>query len=144
MLAAFSITPLGTGDSVSASVSDAVRLVRESGLPNETNAMFTNVEGEWDEVMALVKTCVLKVAESNDCETSDQQGSLVGVDDGEVQKRFEQSGQRAARGSGDQVRPADGQFAHPPMEPRRNAGIAVQSIVARALEEGGRRGGTER
>jgi uncharacterized protein (TIGR00106 family) len=64
MLAAFSITPLGAGDSVSASVADAVRLVRESGLPNETNAMFTNVEGEWDEVMGLIKACVDKVAES--------------------------------------------------------------------------------
>ena len=64
MLAAFSITPLGAGDSVSASVADAVRLVRESGLPNETNAMFTNVEGEWDEVMSLIKACVLKVGES--------------------------------------------------------------------------------
>ena len=64
MLAAFSISPLGTGDSVSASVADAVRLVRESGLPNETNAMFTNVEGEWDEVMALIKACVDKVAEA--------------------------------------------------------------------------------
>jgi uncharacterized protein (TIGR00106 family) len=64
MLAAFSITPLGTGESVSASVADAVRLVRMSGLPNETNAMFTNVEGEWDEVMALIKACVDKVAEA--------------------------------------------------------------------------------
>ena len=64
MIAAFSITPLGVGDSVSASVADAVRLVRESGLPNETNAMFTNVEGDLDEVLALVKACVLKVAES--------------------------------------------------------------------------------
>ena len=64
MLAAFSITPLGTGDSVSGAVADAVRLVRESGLPNETNAMFTNVEGEWDEVMSLLKSCVLKVAEA--------------------------------------------------------------------------------
>ena len=64
MLAAFSISPLGTGDSVSASVADAVRLVRESGLPNETNAMFTNVEGEWDEVMGLIKACVDKVAEA--------------------------------------------------------------------------------
>jgi uncharacterized protein (TIGR00106 family) len=63
VIAAFSITPLGTGDSVSASVADAVRLVRESGLPNETNAMFTNVEGGWDEVMALLKACVMRVAE---------------------------------------------------------------------------------
>jgi uncharacterized protein (TIGR00106 family) len=64
MLAAFSITPLGVGDSVSEAVADAVRIVRESGLPNETNAMFTNVEGEWDDVMQLLKTCVLRTAES--------------------------------------------------------------------------------
>jgi uncharacterized protein (TIGR00106 family) len=63
MLAAFSITPLGVGESVSGSVSEAVRLVRSSGLANETNAMFTNVEGDWDEVMALLKACVMKVAE---------------------------------------------------------------------------------
>lgn len=63
MLAAFSITPLGAGDSVSASVAEAVRLVRDSGLPNETNAMFTNVEGEWDDVMDLVKRCVLRIAQ---------------------------------------------------------------------------------
>jgi len=50
MLAAFSITPLGVGESVVGPVAEAVRLVRESGLPNETNAMFTNVEGDWDEV----------------------------------------------------------------------------------------------
>jgi uncharacterized protein (TIGR00106 family) len=64
MIAAFSITPLGGGDSVSASVAEAVRIVRASGLPNETNAMFTNVEGEWDEVMGLIKQCVDKVGES--------------------------------------------------------------------------------
>ncbi len=63
MIAAFSITPLGVGESVSESVADAVKLVRQSGLPNETNAMFTNVEGEWDEVMALIKSCVMRVAE---------------------------------------------------------------------------------
>jgi uncharacterized protein (TIGR00106 family) len=64
MLAAFSITPLGTGDSVGSAVAEAVRLVRESGLPNETNAMFTNVEGEWDEVMALIRACVDRVGEA--------------------------------------------------------------------------------
>jgi uncharacterized protein (TIGR00106 family) len=64
MILAFSITPLGAGDSVSESVADAVRIVRDSGLPNETNAMFTNVEGEWDEVMEVLKACVDKVAES--------------------------------------------------------------------------------
>lgn len=62
MIAAFSITPLGGSDSVSEPVARAVRLVRESGLPNETNAMFTNVEGDWDEVMDLIKACVTEVA----------------------------------------------------------------------------------
>ena len=63
MIAAFSITPLGVGPSVSEPVAAAVRLVRESGLANETNAMFTNVEGEWDDVMSLIKRCVLAVGE---------------------------------------------------------------------------------
>lgn len=62
MLLAFSISPLGGGDSVSEAVAEVVRLVRASGLPNETNAMFTNVEGEWDELMALVKSCIDAVA----------------------------------------------------------------------------------
>jgi len=63
MLAAFSITPLGLGsDSVGDVVADVVRLVRSSGLPNETNAMFTNVEGPWDEVMSLIKACTDLVA----------------------------------------------------------------------------------
>lgn len=64
MIAAFSISPLGVGASVSDPVADAVRIVRDSGLPNETNAMFTNLEGDWDEVMAVIKACTMKVAES--------------------------------------------------------------------------------
>ena len=64
VLAAFSITPLGAGDSVGEAVAEAVRLVRASGLPNETNAMFTNVEGSWDEVMALIRSCVDRVSEA--------------------------------------------------------------------------------
>lgn len=62
MLLAFSITPIGGGDSVSGAVADAVRLVRASGLPNETNAMFTNVEGSWEELIALLHDCVEAVA----------------------------------------------------------------------------------
>ena len=57
VLAAFSITPLGADQSVGDLVAEAVRIVRASGLPNETNAMFTNIEGEWDEVMAVIKEC---------------------------------------------------------------------------------------
>jgi uncharacterized protein (TIGR00106 family) len=62
MLAAFSVTPLGVGEGVSEYVADAVRVVRDSGLPNRTDAMFTTIEGEWDEVMAVIKRAVDAVA----------------------------------------------------------------------------------
>ena len=63
MIAAFSLTPLGVGESVGELVAEAVKLVRDSGLPSETNAMFTNVEGEWDEVMPVIKACMDRIAE---------------------------------------------------------------------------------
>ncbi|MEV1294742.1 thiamine-binding protein [Pseudonocardia sp. NPDC049635] len=66
MLFAFSIAPSGSGSGdggVSAAVAEAVRVVRESGLPNETTSMFTTIESEtWDEGMAVVKRAVEAVA----------------------------------------------------------------------------------
>ncbi len=62
MLVAFSVTPLGVGESVGDLVAEAVKVVRDSGLPSETNAMFTNIEGEWDEVMVVIKRSVEAVA----------------------------------------------------------------------------------
>ena len=62
MIVAFSVSPTGGDASVGAAVAEAIRVVRASGLPNETNAMFTNIEGEWDEVMAVVKQAVDAVA----------------------------------------------------------------------------------
>ncbi|MCW2934544.1 MAG: hypothetical protein JWM19_5506 [Actinomycetia bacterium] len=62
MLIAFSVTPLGVGEDVGEIVAEAVRVVRASGLPNRTDAMFTTVEGEWDEVMAVVKDACDAVA----------------------------------------------------------------------------------
>lgn len=58
MLVAFSVAPSGTGregDSVHDAVAAAVRVVRESGLPNHTDSMFTTIEGEWDEVFGVIK-----------------------------------------------------------------------------------------
>ncbi|MFT2817998.1 MTH1187 family thiamine-binding protein [Leifsonia sp. A12D58] len=58
MLVAFSVAPSGTGEtdgSVHDAVAAAVRIVRESGLPNHTDAMFTTLEGDWDEVFAVIK-----------------------------------------------------------------------------------------
>jgi uncharacterized protein YqgV (UPF0045/DUF77 family) len=62
MLFAFSIAPAGGDsgtDSVGEIVAEAVRVVRESGLPNETTSMFTTIESEtWDEGMDVVKRAV--------------------------------------------------------------------------------------
>ncbi|MEU8939082.1 MTH1187 family thiamine-binding protein [Streptomyces goshikiensis] len=63
MIVAFSVTPLGVGEEVGEYVADAVRVVRESGLPNRTDAMFTTVEGDWDAVMDVVKRAVAAVEE---------------------------------------------------------------------------------
>jgi len=62
LLVAFSVTPIGTGEAVGEAVAEAVRVVRDSGLPNRTDAMFTTIEGDWDEVMAVVKRAVDAVA----------------------------------------------------------------------------------
>ena len=60
MLIAFSVAPTVAADdtgSVSEAVARAIRIVRDSGLPHRTDAMFTTIEGEWDECMAVVKQC---------------------------------------------------------------------------------------
>ena len=70
MIVALSISPSGPpldGTSapdagVSEAVAEAIGIIRASGLPCETNAMFTNIEGEWDEVMDVVKKAVDVVA----------------------------------------------------------------------------------
>jgi uncharacterized protein (TIGR00106 family) len=61
VIVAFSVTPLGVGEEVGSHVAEAVRVVRESGLPHRTDAMFTSVEGDWDEVMDVVKRAVAAV-----------------------------------------------------------------------------------
>lgn len=66
MLFAFSVSPSG-GDNPDASVHDAVaaavKIVRESGLPNRTDSMFTTIEGEWDECMDVIKRATEAVGE---------------------------------------------------------------------------------
>jgi uncharacterized protein (TIGR00106 family) len=66
MLVAFSVAPSGTGDSLSEAVADAVRVVRESGLPNRTDSMFTTIEGDWDACMEVVRQAVEAVARHGD------------------------------------------------------------------------------
>ena len=68
MLVAFSVAPSGTGrsdGSVHDAVAAAVRVVRDSGLPSRTTSMFTEIEGEWDEVMDVVKRATEAVQASS-------------------------------------------------------------------------------
>lgn len=65
MLIAFSVAPSGgDSDSVGNAVAAAVRVVRASGLPNETTSMFTTIEADdWDQGMEVVKRAVEAVQE---------------------------------------------------------------------------------
>ena len=62
-LVAVAISPCGTGEELSAEVAEVIRVIRESGLPNHTTSMFTEIEGEWDEVMRVVKAATFVLAE---------------------------------------------------------------------------------
>ena len=62
-LAAVAIAPFGTGDELSRDVAEVVKVIRESGLPNKTYSMFTEIEGEWDKVMETVKKASYVLAE---------------------------------------------------------------------------------
>lgn len=88
MLVAFSVTPLGVGDGVGDLVADCVRIVRESGLANETNAMFTLVEGPMDEVFAVVQQCMEHVASAAPRASLVLKGDLrPGRDSGQLQAK---------------------------------------------------------
>ena len=62
-LVAVAIAPFGVGDELAPEVAEVVRVIRESGLPNKTYSMFTEIEGEWDEVMQVVKDATFVLAE---------------------------------------------------------------------------------
>lgn len=66
LLAEFSLTPIGKGTSVSAWVSRSLDIIDRAGVPYRLGPMGTCVEGEWDEVMGLLKACFERMAE--DCE----------------------------------------------------------------------------
>lgn len=62
-LVAVAIAPFGVGDELAKEVAEVVKVIRESGLPNRTTSMFTEIEGEWDEVMKVVKEATFVLAE---------------------------------------------------------------------------------
>ena len=105
MLIAFSVAPSGTGSSVSEAVADAVRVVRESGLPHRTDAMFTTVEGEWDECMDVVRRACEAVGRHGDRVSLVLKGDIRPGRTGELQGKLDRLEAALAR----QSDPAGGQ-----------------------------------
>jgi uncharacterized protein (TIGR00106 family) len=62
-LVAVAIAPFGEGEELASYVAEVVKVIRASGLPNRTNSLFTEIEGEWDEVMQVVKDATFVLAE---------------------------------------------------------------------------------
>lgn len=51
------VIPIGTGVSLSDYIAACQKVLREAGLSAQLHAYGTNIEGEWDDVMAAVKRC---------------------------------------------------------------------------------------
>lgn len=62
-LIAVAIAPCGVGDELAPEVAQVVKVIRESGLPSRTTSMFTEIEGEWDDVMRVVKQAAFVLAD---------------------------------------------------------------------------------
>ena len=56
-IVSFTLGPIGTGVSVSPYVTAIERVLEESGLTFEINCNGTNLEGEWDAVLAVIRRC---------------------------------------------------------------------------------------
>lgn len=66
ILAEFSVVPVGTGASISPQVARVLRIVIDSGVRYKANPMGTVLEGEWDEVMAVIKKCHAEVIKDSE------------------------------------------------------------------------------
>lgn len=84
MIVDFSIAPIGRGESLSSHVAEAFKIIEASGIAHEHHAMGTNLEGDWDEVMGILKACRDKLLESSarisiSIKIDDRKGSTDGL-----------------------------------------------------------------
>lgn len=66
MLVEFSIVPVGSGSSIGARLAEVLDIVDSSGLPYKINPMGTVVEGEWDDIMKIIKKCHKTIMKSEE------------------------------------------------------------------------------
>ncbi len=76
MLVEFSIVPIGTGSSLGDQLAEVLKIVDASGLPYKVNPMGTVLEGEWNDVMGLVKICHAAVMK-----TGERAVTTISIDD---------------------------------------------------------------
>ena len=98
MLIEFSIVPIGSGSSISDRIAEVLNIVDSSGFPYKINPMGTVVEGEWDELMQLVKKCHEGMMEKEErvmttISIDDRKGRLKRIDEKvkSVEKRLGKS-----------------------------------------------------
>ncbi len=97
MIVDFSISPVGVGESLSTYVAEVFKIIEESGLPHEHHSMGTNIEGDWDEVMAVIKACRDRMLEkSNRVSISIKIDDRVGVTNG-IEKKVASARQKMRR-----------------------------------------------
>ena len=65
MIVNVSMVPIGKGESLSGDVAKVIEIVEAGGLPYKLHPMGTIIEGEWDEVMSLIKRCQMKLRETS-------------------------------------------------------------------------------
>ena len=76
MIVEFSIVPIGKGVSVSEDVAKCLEIVDKSGLPYRFNPMGTVIEGDFDQVMDVIKRCHMAVLED-----AERVSTLIKIDD---------------------------------------------------------------
>ncbi len=72
----FSIVPIGAGSSIGDRLAEVLKIVDASGLPYKVNPMGTVVEGQWNDVMGLVKKCHVAVMQ-----TGERAITTIAIDD---------------------------------------------------------------
>ncbi len=66
MVVNFSIVPIGKDSGLSAKVAEVLKIVSDSGIGYKLHSMGTILEGEWDEIMRLIKKCHKKILKDSD------------------------------------------------------------------------------
>ena len=66
MVVSYRIVPIGKERSLSTQVAGILEIISESGISYKLHAMWTILEGDWDEIMNPIKKCHKKILKDSD------------------------------------------------------------------------------